>query len=114
MGNRLHDRVPVNPSTEIQLCLERCGRLASGVRHRPRCRGSDLLSRSDRAQAIWNGHAVFRNHSSLRRHLRRIDALRQFVAGTARVSSHRDRRHMLSSSYRREGAFPSWRRRSSA
>src|SRR5439155_14074285 len=58
MGNHLHDCVSVNPAAEIQLRLERCGRLALGVCHRTRGRGSDLLSRSSRAQAIWNGNAV--------------------------------------------------------
>src|SRR5205823_3583000 len=81
MGNHLHDCVSVNPAAEIQLRLERCGRLALRVCHRTRGRGSDLLSRSSRAQAIWNGNAVFRGDSSLRRRLRRIDSLRQFVLG---------------------------------
>jgi len=45
----------------------------------------DLLSRSRRAQAIWNGDIVFRNDNSLRRRLHRIDFLRQFVARAARV-----------------------------
>src|ERR1700730_10945069 len=114
MGNHLHDGVSFNPATKIQLCLERCGRLASGVCHRTRCGGSDLLSRSRRAQAIWSGDAVFRNDNSLRRRFHHIDSLRKFVAGTARLHSQRDRCHMLSSNYSRDGAFPSARRRSSS
>jgi len=110
MGNHLYDRVSINPATEIQLCLERYRRLASGVCHRGRHRGSDLLSRFGGAQPIWNGEAVFRNDSFLWGRLCRIDSLWQFVARTARVHSQHDRRDMLCSDYRGEGAFPFKRR----
>src|SRR5437016_5016279 len=95
---------------KIQLWLERCGRLALGVCHRNRYRGSDLLSRSRRAQTIWRDDAVFGNDSSLRGRWRRVDFLRQFVARTARRHSQCDGCDMLSSDYRGEDAFPSKRR----